>query len=75
MQGFLTRWERNDSGCDKSDMGLAGLSRPRALLLWLCCSLAFVDVTLPSEVLEQHLGFLCFAGVKFLLNAFVWVKC
>lgn len=75
MEGFLTRWERSDSGCDKASMGLAELSQPRALLLWLFCSLALVDVALPSVVLEQDLGFLCSAGVKFLLNPFVWVKC
>lgn len=34
-KGFLTRWEKYDSECNKSNMGLAELRQPRALLLWL----------------------------------------
>lgn len=35
-KGFLTRWEKCDSECNKSNMDLAEMREPRALLLWLC---------------------------------------
>lgn len=59
-KGFLTRWEKYGSDCDKSNVGLAELSQLRALLLWLFWLLALVDMTLLSVVLglEQDLGFL-----------------
>lgn len=34
-RAFLTRWEKYDSDCDKSNMDLAELRQPEALLLWL----------------------------------------
>lgn len=50
-KGFLAMWEKYDSDCEKSNLGLAELRQPRALLLllvlfsWPCgCDIAFSSV-------------------------------